>query len=148
MKMEARARVGSMRLIGAAGEETSRDSSPTQRTSQAGVVAVVGADLKQISMALFSTPSPSGDFQFAAVDKTEMGLVRRGGLGDKLGVRSDCEARRADLRQIDMAQLNAPSPDGKLQLVAVDESEMGLVRRGGFGKNLGDRSGCEARSMN
>ena len=33
MKMEARSRVGSMRLVGAAGEETSRDSSPTQRTS-------------------------------------------------------------------------------------------------------------------
>ena len=99
-------------------------------------------------MAHFSTPSPGGDFQFATVDETEMGLVRRGGAGDKLGVRSDCEARRVDLRQIDMAQLNAPSPDGKLQLVAVDKSKMGLVQRGGSGKNHGDRSGCEARSMN
>ena len=96
-------------------------------------------------MAHFSTPSPGGEFQFATVDETEMGLVRRGGSGDKLGVRSDCEA---ELRQIDMAQLNAPSPVGELQLVAVNESEMGLVRRGGSGKNQGDRSGCEARSMN
>ena len=148
MKMEARSRVGSMRLVGAVGEETSRDSSPTQRTSQASGVAVAAANLKQIDMAHFSTPSPGGDFQFAAVDETEMGLVRRGGAGDKLGVRSDCEARRADLRQIGMAQLNAPSSDGELQLVAVDEFEMGLVRRGGSGKNQGDRSGCEARSMN
>ena len=62
MKMEAHSRVGSMRLVGAAGEETSRDSSPTQRTSQAGAIAIVGADLKQIDMAHFSTPLPGGDF--------------------------------------------------------------------------------------
>ena len=99
-------------------------------------------------MAHFNTPSPGGEFQFVAVDESEMGLVRRGGSGEKHGDRSDCEVRRAELRQIDMAQLNVPSPDGELQLGAVDESEMGLVRRGGSGKNHGDRSGCEARSMN
>ena len=43
MKMEARARVGSMRLIGATGEENSRDCLPTHRMSQADAVAVARA---------------------------------------------------------------------------------------------------------
>ena len=127
MKMEARARAGSMSLIGAVGEENSRDCSPAHRMSQASAVAVAGAKLRQIGMAHLNTPSPGGEFQFVAVDESEMGLVRRGGSGEKHGDRSDCEVRRAELRQIDMAQLNVPSPDGELQLGAVDESEMGLV---------------------
>ena len=64
-------------------------------------------------MAHFNMPSLGGEFQFVAVDESEIGLVRRGGSGKKHGDRSDYEARRAELRQIDMAQLNAPSPDGE-----------------------------------
>ena len=51
-----------------------------------------------------------------------------------------------ELRQITVAK-PVPSPNREFHFVAVDESETGHIRRGGYGEKHGDRSGCEASTM-
>ena len=52
----------------------------------------------------------------------------------------------AELRQIAVAK-SVLSLDGEFHFAAVDESETGQIRRGGYGEKHGDRSGCEASTM-
>ena len=132
MKAEARAKGGSHLVSGAAGEVKPTDRSPARKMSQAGAVA--GAELRQRAV-----PSMEKDFQFAAMDDSEMGQVRRGGAGGKHGVSA---VAGEELTQIRLAK-PVQSRDGDLRFAAVADSEM---VQGYLGEH-GARSDFEASTM-
>ena len=132
MKAEARARGGCKFVIGAAGEDKSKDRSSARKMSQAGAVA--GAELRQSTV-----PSMDKDFQFAAVDDSEMGQVRRGGAGGKHGASA---VAGEELTQIRLAK-PVQSRDGDLRFAAVADSDM--VQ--GYSGEHGARSDFEASTM-